>query len=202
MMKVKTNIQQMFNTPEIEELKLLVMQKYGRGLNTTTDFEEFSLYISRNMGENISASTLKRLWGYVCDSHKPRVATLDVLARYLEFDNYYSFLMWLKTSTKYNSSFFNASQLVSNDIEPGAVVEIGWSPNRLVHLKYLGESKFSVIYSCNSKMQPGDTFITGCFIKNQPLYLPYIERDGERTSPFVAGRNGGLTIVNVIGEKK
>ena len=52
----------MFNTPEIEELKLLVMQKYGRGLNTTTDFEEFSLYISRNMGENISASTLKRLW--------------------------------------------------------------------------------------------------------------------------------------------
>ena len=30
------------NTPEIEELKSLVEQKYGKLLATTTDFEEFS----------------------------------------------------------------------------------------------------------------------------------------------------------------
>ena len=30
-------------TPEIEELKSLVEQKYGKILATTTDFEEFSL---------------------------------------------------------------------------------------------------------------------------------------------------------------
>lgn len=192
----------MGNTPEIEELKQLVMQKYGRGLNTTTDFEEFSLKISHNMGENISASTLKRLWGYVGDSHKPRVVTLDILARYLGHENYYSFVSWLKTSTKYNSSFFNANQLVSSDIKSGSTVEIGWSPNRLVHLEYLGGSRFRVIDSENSKLQPGDMFITGCFIKNQPLYLPYIDRGETRTSPFVAGRNGGLTIINVIGDKK
>lgn len=41
----------MGNTPEIEELKQLIMQKYGRGLNTTTDFEEFSLRLSRDIGE-------------------------------------------------------------------------------------------------------------------------------------------------------
>ena len=29
------------NTPEIEELKLLIEQKYGKTLGTTTDFEEF-----------------------------------------------------------------------------------------------------------------------------------------------------------------
>lgn len=43
--------------------------------------------------------------------------------------------------------------------------------------------------------------MTGCFIKEQPLYLPFIERDGCRTAPFVAGRNGGLTIINVIRDK-
>lgn len=32
-------------TPEIEELKSLVEQKYGKILATTTDFEEFSLYL-------------------------------------------------------------------------------------------------------------------------------------------------------------
>ena len=32
-------------TPEIEELKSLVKQKYGKILATTTDFEVFSLYL-------------------------------------------------------------------------------------------------------------------------------------------------------------
>ena len=33
------------NTPEIEELKSLVEQKYGKLLATTTDFEEFSFFL-------------------------------------------------------------------------------------------------------------------------------------------------------------
>ena len=36
-------------TPEIEELKSLVEQKYGKILATTTDFEEFSLYLEKSM---------------------------------------------------------------------------------------------------------------------------------------------------------
>lgn len=66
------------NTPEIEELKLLIEQKYGKTLGTTTDFEEFSVHLSHDTGQNVSASTLKRLWGYVNDSHKPRMFTLDI----------------------------------------------------------------------------------------------------------------------------
>lgn len=96
------------NTPEIEELKLLIEQKYGKTLGTTTDFEEFSVHLSHDTGQNVSASTLKRLWGYVNDSHKPRMFTLDILAQYLGHANYYAFVSWLKTSTRYNSSFFNA----------------------------------------------------------------------------------------------
>ena len=66
----------------------------------------------------------------------------------------------------------------------------------------MGESRYEVESSQNSKLMPGDSFVTGCFIKEQPLYLPYIERPEGRTAPFVAGRNGGLTIINVISNKK
>lgn len=38
-------------TPEIEELKSLVEQKYGKILATTTDFEEFSLYLEKKQVE-------------------------------------------------------------------------------------------------------------------------------------------------------
>jgi len=34
--------------------------------------------------------------------------------------------------------------------------------------------------------------------KDFPLYLPWVDRDGQRLSPFVAGRNGGLTVVSII----
>lgn len=184
-------------TPEIEELKTLIEERYGHALNTSTDFEEFSLYVSRKNGKNLSASTLKRLWAYVGDTHKPRICTLDTLAQLLDHKDYHSFTMWLKTSTRYNSLFFNANQVLSDELTQGTKLEIGWSPNRILLLRYLGNSMYEVVQSTNSKILPGDRFVTGCFIKNYPLYLPYIERNNEHTSPFVAGRNGGLTVINV-----
>ena len=187
-------------TPQIEELKSLIIQKYGKMLSTTTDFEEFSIILQKNTGKNVSASTLKRLYGYVNDDHRPRVATLDILSQYIEHSNFSAFCKWLKNCTKFNSSFFMAQQLVSSSLRKGAEVTIGWSPNRVLNLRYLGESLYEVTSAENSKLKAGDKFVTGCFIKEQPLYLPYIERDGERTASFVAGRNGGITLIKVTKE--
>jgi len=184
-------------TPEIEELKSLVEQKFEKILSTTTDFEEFSYYLEKEVGTRVSASTLKRLYGYVSDEHKPRMVTLDALAKYIGHKNYMAFCQWLKTSTKYNSSFFKANQLVSSDLAEGAQIAIGWSPNRVLQLRYLGNSTYEIEASENSKLKQGDRFVTGCFIKEQPLFLPYIERGGERTASFVAGRNGGLTVISI-----
>lgn len=184
-------------TPQIEELKSLIEQKYGKVLGTTTDFEAFSWHLKKMTDKNISASTLKRLYGYVHDDHKPRMITLDTLAQYLGYENFKEFTQWLKTSTKYNSSFFMAQQLISSDLQEGMEVAIGWSPNRLLKLRYLGNSTYEVLTSENSKLQAGDKFVTGCFIKEQPLYLPFIDRDGEHTPSFVAGRNGGLSLINI-----
>lgn len=190
------------NNAEIEQLKTLVEDKFGKGLNTTTDFEAFSLEMHYKAQLELSPSTLKRMWGYVNDSHKPRVATLDVLARYLGYANYRAFVRWLKTSTRFNSSFIHAAQLMSGALQEGDEVEIGWTPNRLVRLKYVGKSFYEVESVENSKLRVGDRFLTGCFLKGQPLYLPYLLRGGERTEPFVAGRNGGLSILKLIKHDK
>lgn len=188
------------NIPEIEELKSRVEKKYGRLLSTTTDFEEFSLALNRTIQQSISVSTLKRMWGYVNDTHKTRKFTLDILARYIGYENFDQFVAWLKTNTRYNSSFFNAWQLTSEVLQCGQMVEIGWAPNRLIKLKYLGRSTFEVIASKNSKLMPGDRFVTGCFVMHQPLLVPYIMRDGENTKPFIAGRNSGLNVIKILAE--
>lgn len=146
-------------------------------------------------------STLKRLWGYVNDMHTPRMQTLDLLSRFIGFDLFSTFCSYLKSSSAYNSSFFSACQVTASELVPGAEVEIGWSPNRYLRLLYKGKALFEVCEARQSKLQKGDCFETSAFLKGQPLFLPYVLRDGVRTSPFIAGRNGGLTLLNCIGHE-
>lgn len=186
------------NAPEINELMRLVEKKYGKSLHTSTDFDEFSLTLGMKGFGQISSSTLKRLWAYVNDTRTPRMATLNVLSGYLGYRSFDAFVEWLKQSTAYNSSFFSATHIAASDIEENTLIEIGWSPNRRIRLRYLGASEFEVIESENSKLTAGDRFFTGCFIKNQPLYLPYVLRGAEKTPAFIAGRNGGLSNLKII----
>lgn len=190
------------NAPEISELMRLVEKKYDRKLHTTTDFEEFSLMLGRKNYGRISTSTLKRLWAYVSDTRTPRVATLNVLAKYIGHDSFDTFVEWLKQSTTYNSSFFSATHLAASDIKEDIVVETGWLPNRIIRIRYLGASEFEVTYSENSKLAAGDRFLTGCLIKGQPLYLPFVVRNGGKTPAFIAGRNGGLSYIKILEDEK
>ena len=184
--------------PEIAELLRWVEKRYPKSLNTSTDFDEFSFELRKRVGESVSTSTLKRLWGYVGDNHSPRLQTLDVLSRYLGYDDFKHFCEWLKTSTAYNSSFFSAHQVLASQLEPGAELEIGWSPNRYLLLRYAGNSLFEVKVARQSKLLKGDRFEAVSFLMGQPLFLPYVLRDGLRLSPFIAGRNGGLTLLNPV----
>ena len=184
--------------PEIMELLTLVGKKYSRNLLTTTDFDEFSLHLKSEHGYLISTSTLKRLWGYVNDTHQPRTQTLDLLSRYIGFNCFSDFCIHLKTSTIYNSSFITTRQIQVQNLKPGDEIEIGWSPYRYLRLQYHGEAHFQVIDSKQSKLKKGDCFETACFLMGQPLLLSYILRDNQKTPPFIAGRNGGLTLINQL----
>ena len=46
------------NSPEIEELKRLVKEKYEDTLATSTDFEVFSLMLKKKYNATVSTSTL------------------------------------------------------------------------------------------------------------------------------------------------
>lgn len=186
--------------PEINELQRLVEEKYGKPLRTSTDFDEISFFIRDDRGVAISASTLKRLWGYVNDTHNPRNQTLDALSRYIGHDHFKAFCLWLKSTSAYSSSFFSTHQLMSKELKEGQQVEIGWAPNRHLLLVHQGNGLFEVLKAKASKLQPGDRFEAQCFMKGYPLFLPYVLRQEEKTSPFIAGRNGGLTLINLLNE--
>ncbi len=66
------------------ELQLLceaVESKDGRKIQTPKDFEFLAERIFEQLHERISASTLKRIWGYVPQTTIPRTSTLDLLSQ-------------------------------------------------------------------------------------------------------------------------
>ena len=54
---------------DIEKLKQAIEKKAGRTMRSPVDFDRLSYLIHENIREQISPSTLKRLWGYVSSSH-------------------------------------------------------------------------------------------------------------------------------------
>ena len=183
--------------PELNYLLAQVEKHYGRRVATSTDFEALSVFIEHETGELLSASTLKRLWGYVTSHPTPRKDTLDILSRFIGYRDFRMFCDSLKTTEAFASSFLTDKTIYSSDLETGATVTLGWNPNRLVRLKHLGGGAFEVVSSENSKLLPGDSFEISHLMKGYPLFIPRILRDGQYTQAYVAGNNGGLTCVEV-----
>ena len=183
--------------PELAYLLDEVEQKYGRRIATTTDFESLSVVIEHQIGEMLSSSTLKRLWGYVSLNPTPRIATLDILSRYIGHKNFKAFCESLKESKAFVSTFFTSKYQTVSELTPGVIVTIGWAPNRVVNLNYLGEFQFEVLSSENSQLLPGDRFELSEIIVGYPLYISRILRDGEYTPSYVAGRQRGISLMKV-----
>lgn len=184
--------------PELNYLMSLVEKKFHKAVKTSCDFAALSEEIENETNENVSTSTLKRMWGYVTMNPTPRESTLDILSRYVGKKDYRTFCHDLQNTDAFQSSFFTVDFVNARDLEQGAVLEIGWDPGRLVTLKHTEDLSFEVISSVNSKLKEGDKFQVATFAKGTPLVITKILRDGEFTPSYIAGRQDGLTHLRVL----
>lgn len=58
---------------------------------TPKDFDCLAADIYEQLHESVSASTLKRVWGYVDSDSTPRITTLNVLAKFIGYSNWHDF---------------------------------------------------------------------------------------------------------------
>ena len=184
--------------PEVAGLLVKIEERYGRPITTSADFESLSVVIEHEIGEYVSSATLKRLWGYVTLRPVPRVSTLNVLSRFVGYPSFKAFCEQLKKDPAEPSGFFTTSCVTAADLAPGGLVQVGWSPDRLVTLEYQGNSAWKVLESYNAKLQAGDVFYVAQLMLGYPLYIDHIQRGDKATASYVAGKNGGLTILKKI----
>jgi hypothetical protein len=105
---LKTSLKMPNETFYIEQCRRLIEEKLGWGTSGTwqnADFENLSVAIFEETNSMISNSTLKRIWGKVRYDSKPNLATLNVLAQFIGYENWRAFTSSL-------------SQTVHEDVKP------------------------------------------------------------------------------------
>lgn len=192
------------NAPEILQLRLDIEKDINRRVLTPYDFEFLAGAIWERLHENLSPTTLKRLWGYIDGADTARHTTLCLLAQFLGFHDWEAYVADLANRTDIESQTFVGEGVHTADLTAGQCVEVTWLPNRRCVFRYLGDNRFEVTESANAKLQVGDTFTCAYFFVGQPMYLDNLtttslsvrEGRGESLS-YVAGSKRGLHTVMV-----
>ena len=184
-------------SPEIVSLRQDIEKEVNRQIKTPYDFEFLAEVVWERLHENISPTTLKRLWGYIDGADTTRRSTLCLLSKFLGFNDFEGYLEHLKTLEDEESVQFIESGIRSEDLQAGQEVEVTWLPNRRCVFRYLGQNTYKVIQSANAKILEDDTFQTICFLEGHPMYLDNLMRDGQQPTSYVAGSRKGLLTVRL-----
>lgn len=182
------------NRPEIVTLRRAVEHSIGRVMHTPTDFEFCVGVIWERMHTTISPTTLKRLWGYIDGADDTRVSTLSLLSQFLGYRDWDDYLANLKEDAE-SDMLMNCNSVTTDELQVKDRILIGWSPNRVCLLEYLGDNRFRVLESENAKIKVGDTFSSRLFIENEPLYIDNLRQSGLFYPAFVLGAKSGLTML-------
>ena len=180
-----------------EEIEELVGKMYSH-----SNFTHLSGLIGYKCKEHISVTTLERIWGYSTrNASKISVRTLDVIARFVECDDWEEYCKRLHEKFQRGSEIFRATGGInSNDLTTGTKVRIAWQPDRICVIEYLGGNRYVAVKCENSSMKPGDTFTCLTIQKGRELYMENFTRCGKEPAGecYVVGQISGLTTAEVI----
>ena len=174
----------------------LLKEKSGNELRLPSDCEFLSLDIESKTGVHIGSTTLKRLLGFAQDERTPHASTLDAIARYLGYAHWGELA---KIDNDGNSDFEAPdNELRSADLQSGNRVEIAYLPDRKLVLQYLGDCRYRVTESENSKLLKDDEVEIHHFVLHHPLLVVNVWRGGESLGQFTAGRVSGLLSIKLL----
>lgn len=171
--------------------------KFGATMESPSDFNRLSLTINVDIGESVSASTLKRLFGYVKSETDISKSTLSILTRWLGYKGWGDFC----ATPASQSQFIKGATLKTEQLTPGDKVRFLWSPDRHCVARYLGDYRFVVEEVQHAKLKIGDTFKILQFTDGSAAYFTDVCPPGGTYGngrSYVAGYRTGITDIEVI----
>lgn len=177
-----------------KQLCLDIEKAIGRELCTPKDFDLLRMCIYERLHTMISATTLKRIWGYLNEEVQTRKGSMNILAQFIgyrDFDDYVAHANALNNEVQ-SSPVMSRKLNVPEELKPGDCLRILWLPDRQCEVVYLGNLMFRVLSSCNTRLLPNNTFQCGLLIEGEPLYLDQLIQDCRPPVTYVCGKRSGV----------
>lgn len=180
---------------QYDQLRCMVETFVGYKMQTRRHFDMLAETLFIHTKSMVSATTLRRFWGYQEHSGGVSENTVNQLARLIGYADFESFASASDQSSRISSEMLAESHIVSADkLSIGMRIVVTWSPNRKLLLEYIGSETFRVQESKNSKLQKEDTFLCSQFVQGMPLFCNRLLRSGFPTMSYVCGKVGGINV--------
>ncbi len=173
-----------------------ILVKYGKEQIYSADCAPLASEIG------VSETTVKRMLGLVGEksaerNRTPHVSTMDILAKWLGYDNYKALLREIGEQDL-SSEFTTIESIDVATLEVGTQIQLKYDPSRLIVMTYLGNYDFIINESKFSKLRKGDRITVTHLVLGQELIVKRVERDGIVHGGYRGAKDGGLTSLEII----
>ena len=181
-----------------KKLRARVEAFTGMKFQTRRHFDILASLLYTNTKEMVSATTLRRFWGYQeAGNSAPSLNTLNVLSKLIGYSCWEDFKARKDSDTSSSEMLNGIHSLMFSTLEVGSLLQITWNPDRRITVEYLGNYTFRVLTSENSKLVERDTFQCTQIIEGQAMCCENLLREGHVAMSYICGKNGGLRYCNI-----
>ena len=184
----------------LDTLRRLICEAAGCEAESPADFYNITAFIEGRTREIIGLSTVKRLWQYKGLTSKPRLATLNILAKSVGYSSFDDFCKHYGSCDP-SSDIVLGQNLKASDLFPGEQVMLRWNPGREIIIEYLGNSTFRVVRSEKSKLSANDTFQAAFFAIGHAAMLANVIHGDSSWPLYEIGQVSGLTFIRRLSHQ-
>lgn len=173
-----------------------ITEKYGKPIRYPRDCMVLSVEIESATKKQLGVNTLKRMLGFIDEIREPRLETLDIIAKYLGFENWD--IYWASISKEGNSEFGKLEAIKVMELKLNDQIEFHYTPDRIVVIQYCEDYLFDVVRAEHSKLLVGDKIEVRHFYLNYPLKINDVIRKDVHLGSFTAGKISGITFLKKL----
>ena len=178
-------------------LREMIERMVGRKMLVPRDFVWLSEKVLERTQQRVSASTLRRFWGYVNEGVTASKFTKNVLAIFLGYADFEDFVL-LQGAGEQQSQMVMGREISCDDLYEGQLLKLSWLPDRTCIIRYQGNGSFKVVSSENTRLAKDDTFECRHFINHEPAYLHAWKHGDDEPVTYVIGKKNGIIVEHYL----
>ena len=176
-------------------IKEKIEQRFGHSLRYSKQCDALAQHVSKECKTSVSASTLRRLLGFVQGTGEPRLYTLDIIATYIGHKDWEQLLASFDKGGPEKE--ITLDRLSPKQIRNGQAVKISYQPGKKIEIQKQG-SAFLILSSNDRKLSAGDEVKFGAVELHYPLTFTGILRKGESIGKIQIATVSGITSIRKL----